>query len=159
MNGFKKEIQYAQNINAEDTTYRIIPAVLPGGSAENILDFLRLHSWIDFSNEAPHTNNIKKLAAQIRDSLINSITPPPQSSPPLSDDDLDILRIIASQGRSGCTYEKLHDVFTIPPTKLQEQIHKLITKGLITETWAEHFPQEHIYHITPKGRSILQKRT
>ncbi|WP_040334288.1 toll/interleukin-1 receptor domain-containing protein [Candidatus Magnetobacterium casense] len=46
---FKEEISVALSRLAEDTSFRVIPVLLPGGKNDNIPDFLQSRSFVDFS--------------------------------------------------------------------------------------------------------------
>lgn len=44
---FRQEIECALNRQATDTTFRVIPVLLPGAREENVSGFLQLRTWID----------------------------------------------------------------------------------------------------------------
>lgn len=49
---FREEIQKALNRQTRDSTFRVIPVILPGGNPNLVEDFLELRTWVDFSKGA-----------------------------------------------------------------------------------------------------------
>jgi hypothetical protein len=47
---FREEIERALNRQTRDSTFRVIPVILPGGSHDLVGNFLELRTWIDFKN-------------------------------------------------------------------------------------------------------------
>jgi hypothetical protein len=47
---FRKEIERALNRQTRDSTFRVIPVILPGGSYNQVGNFLELRTWVDFKN-------------------------------------------------------------------------------------------------------------
>lgn len=45
---FREEIQRALNRQTRDSSFRVIPIILPGGDPALIDDFLELRTWVDF---------------------------------------------------------------------------------------------------------------
>jgi hypothetical protein len=45
---FLDEIGIAQNMQANDKNFRVIPVIIPGGSPKYIGNFLKLRTWVDF---------------------------------------------------------------------------------------------------------------
>lgn len=45
---FREEIEVALNRQARDTSFRVIPVLLPGSQESNIDDFFELRTWVDF---------------------------------------------------------------------------------------------------------------
>ncbi len=47
---FKEEIERALNRQTRDSSFRLIPILLPGAQEDNVDDFLELRAWVDFRN-------------------------------------------------------------------------------------------------------------
>lgn len=47
---FRQEIERALDIQVKDGSFRVIPLLLPGASAQNVSQFLTLRTWVDFRN-------------------------------------------------------------------------------------------------------------
>jgi hypothetical protein len=46
---FQEEIERALNLQSKNKSFRVIPVILPGSSADMVEGFLELRTWIDFS--------------------------------------------------------------------------------------------------------------
>ena len=47
---FREEIERALNRQTSDSSFRVIPVLLPGAQESNVDNFLELRSWVDFRN-------------------------------------------------------------------------------------------------------------
>lgn len=47
---FKEEIERALNRQTKDSSFRVIPVILPGGDPNVVDEFLELRTWVDFKN-------------------------------------------------------------------------------------------------------------
>jgi len=46
---FQEEIEVSLSRQARDSSFRVIPVILPGGDPSVVRDFLALRTWVDFS--------------------------------------------------------------------------------------------------------------
>ena len=63
---FRKEIGRANNRQAGETTFRVIPVLLPGTTEEHTVDFLDLYTWVDFREDENYDEAFRRLVAGIR---------------------------------------------------------------------------------------------
>ena len=45
---FREEIERAINRQTKDSSFRVIPAILPNGDSSFVDDFLKLRTWVEF---------------------------------------------------------------------------------------------------------------
>ncbi|MES0336522.1 MAG: toll/interleukin-1 receptor domain-containing protein [Candidatus Magnetobacterium sp. LHC-1] len=63
---FKEEIEVALNRRTKDTSFRVIPVLLPKAKADNVPDFLQSKSRINFSKGIDYGNEMHKLVCGIQ---------------------------------------------------------------------------------------------
>jgi hypothetical protein len=63
---FQEEIDKALNKQTMDRSFRVIPVLLPGSSAEFITDFLQLRTWVRFSAAIQEKRPIHELVCGIK---------------------------------------------------------------------------------------------
>jgi hypothetical protein len=62
---FDQEIGRALNRQANDTSFRVIPVILPGGNRSVVDDFLELRSWVEFKNDIHDAEAFRLLKAGV----------------------------------------------------------------------------------------------
>jgi hypothetical protein len=63
---FQEEIGRVLNHRAKDTTFRVIPVLLPNAQTINVDDFPELRTWIDFKNGLDNSQEFHRLVSGIR---------------------------------------------------------------------------------------------
>jgi len=63
---FREEIERALNRQTRDTTFRVIPVILPGGDSALIDGFLELRTWVDFRQGLDDLYTLHVLQSGIR---------------------------------------------------------------------------------------------
>ena len=63
---FRQEIERALNRHAGESTFRVIPVLLPGADKGIVDNFLELRTWVDFQNGIDDKNAFRRLVAGIR---------------------------------------------------------------------------------------------
>lgn len=80
---FREEIERALNRQTKDTSFRVIPVILPDGDKSLVDNFLELRTWVDFKNGVQDG-----YAFHILSSGIKGVAPgryPPKVESPTSD--------------------------------------------------------------------------
>ena len=63
---FREEIERALNRQTRDSTFRVIPVILPSGSRGLVDNFLELRTWVEFHNEITDARALHVLLSGIR---------------------------------------------------------------------------------------------
>ncbi|KJU84573.1 type 11 methyltransferase [Candidatus Magnetobacterium bavaricum] len=63
---FKEEIQFALSRRVEDTSFGVIPVLLQNAKKDNVPDFLKSNSWIDFSKGVDFEYEMYRLVCGIK---------------------------------------------------------------------------------------------
>jgi hypothetical protein len=79
---FSEEIERALNRQTKDSTFRVIPVILPNGNRGLVDNFLELRTWVDFTANIEDIDAFHLLVCGIR-----GIPPGRQPQPPIHDVD------------------------------------------------------------------------
>jgi hypothetical protein len=63
---FQEEIGRAHNHRTKETSFRVIPVLLPNAQTVTVDDFLELRTWIDFRNGIDNSQEFHRLVSGIR---------------------------------------------------------------------------------------------
>lgn len=66
---FQQEMQRALNRQAHDSSFRVIPLLLPGARSEFVDDFLELRTWVDMRAGLKDEEAFRRLVAGIKEEI------------------------------------------------------------------------------------------
>lgn len=79
---FREEIERALNRQTRDSSFRVIPVILPGGSHDLVDSFLELRTWVDFTDGIEDGGAFHILLSGIRGVPPGRYCPPSQDGEP-----------------------------------------------------------------------------
>lgn len=77
---FREEIERALNRQTRDSSFRVIPVILPGGRRDLVDSFLELRTWVDFKNGVEDGGAFHILLSGIKGVPPGRYRPPPPAT-------------------------------------------------------------------------------
>ena len=99
---FSQEIQRALNRQAKESSFRVIPVILPGGDSSLVDNFLELRTWVQFKGGLDDRDAFPRLVAGIK-GLSPGREHKPTPSRPSNSSPCRCRRILSSPGARRCS--------------------------------------------------------